>query len=296
MKPVMQTTRLGSLSATSLHYPDKGQPLHFYHANGFGAACYDPFLQQLSQHFSVSALNMRPVWPDAPAPNPRRGWEQYGDDLIDWLETTQPEPILATAHSMGAAATAMAAVKRPDLFSGLVLIEPAGVTHRLYRFMRLLPYFLRRRLDPAHSVFHRRNHWHDLEEIFQEFRAIRAYKRFTDDSLRQLVEALTRIDDTGLRLAFPPLWEAHNYVTPPHILPVLKKLTVPTRVIAAKPSIFVNPAILEGLRKARPDIPFTDLPDHGHLLPLEAPEPAAKATLKALDLLQSGAASSKKCV
>lgn len=294
MTPELRHTPLGPHRATSLHYPGSGPDVHFYHANGFGAACYQPFLSALAPHVTLSALNMRPLWPDAPAPVRQRGWEQYGDALIDWLEATQSAPVLAIAHSMGAATTAMAANKRPDLFHGLVLIEPAGVTHRLYRFMRLLPYRLRHRLDPAHSVFHRRNHWHDLDEIHAEFRAIRAYKRFDTNDLRDLVKALTIRDDTGLRLAFPPRWEAHNYVTPPHILPVLKRLSVPTRIIAAKPSIFVDPTILAGLRKARPDIPFSDLPEHGHLLPLEAPEAAASATLSALDALQETISSATK--
>lgn len=291
MTPQENLTPLGSETALSLHFPASGPPVHFYHANGFAAACYTPFLTRIAAQYTVSALNMRPLWPTTPEPRKSRGWEQYGDDLIDWLEATQSAPILAIAHSMGAATTAMAANKRPDLFSGLVLIEPAGVTHRLYRFMRLLPYALRRRLDPAHSVFHRRNHWQDLDAIYAEFREVRAYKRFADNDLRQLVQALTMENAYGFSLRFPPHWEAHNYVMPPHILPVLKRLTVPTRVIAAKPSIFVNPKILEGLRAARPDIPFTDLPAHGHLLPLEAPEPAAKATLDALSLLQRDLAS-----
>lgn len=287
MTPETRSTRLDQLTATSLHFEGDGAPVHFYHANGFGAACYRPFLEQIAAAYSVSALNMRPLWPDAPAPNRRRGWEQYGDDLIEWVEATQDAPILAIAHSMGAATTAMAANKRPDLFAGLILIEPAGVTHRLYRFMRLLPYPLRRRLDPAHSVFHRRNHWHDLGELFTELRAIRAYKRFSDGDLRSLIDGMTTPDTSGYRLAFPPLWEAHNYVMPPYILPVLKRLSVPTRIIAAKPSLFVNPAILDGLRNARPDIPFIDLPDHGHLLPLEAPDATATAVLTALEDLQA---------
>ncbi|WP_127112257.1 alpha/beta fold hydrolase [Shimia sediminis] len=293
MSPDIHETQIGPNKATSLQYAGTGPKVHFYHANGFGASCYQPYLATIAQHYSVSALNMRPLWPEISAPNPRRGWEQYGDDLIAWLEATQDAPILAIAHSMGAATTAMAANKRPDLFRGLVLVEPAGVTHRLYRLMRLLPYTLRRRLDPAHSVFHRRNHWHDLEELYRELRAIRAYKRFSDASLRDLVTAMTTADSSGFRLAFPPLWEAHNYVMPPRILPVLKRLSVPTHVIAAKPSVFVDPAILNSLRNERPDIRFTDLPAHGHLLPLEAPNSAATATLHALRRLQNSVASSK---
>ncbi|WP_299350377.1 alpha/beta hydrolase [uncultured Shimia sp.] len=289
MTPEIQKTPIGPFTATALRFPSNGAPVHFYHANGFGADCYTPFLTQVAPRCSLSALNMRPLWPDGPAPVPRRGWEQYGDDLIAWLEATQSEPVWAIGHSMGAATTAMAANKRPDLFRGLVLVEPAGVTYRLYRMFRLVPYRMRRRMDPAHSAFHRRSHWPTRTEALQEFRRVGAYKRFSDYDLKSLVEAVTVADNTGFRLAFPLDWEAHNYVMPPYILPTLKRLSVPTRIIAAKPSLFVDPSILKSLAKARPDIPITTLSEHGHLLPLEAPFPTADAVNAALDVLQSDA-------
>mgnify|MGYP001949340931 CR=1 FL=1 len=176
----------------------------------------------------------------------------------------------------------MAAVKRPDLFRGLVLIEPSGILSHQYFALQLLPYTLRHRLGPVKNVSTRRDSWPDFDHVFNEFRAVPAYKRFSDDQLRQLLTAMTEVHEDGLRLQFSLHWEAHNYVTPPRILPTLKKLQVPTHVIVAKPSMFVNPQMLADLRKARPDMPVTHLPDHGHLLPLEAPQDAAKVTLQAL--------------
>ncbi|WP_372884873.1 alpha/beta fold hydrolase [Shimia sp.] len=284
-------TPIGRHRASSLHYTPAGAPLHFYHANGFGAACYQPFLQRIAPHYTVSALDMRPLWPTAPQPDRRFGWAQYADDLIAWLDATATGPTLAVAHSMGAAATAMAALKRPDLFSGLVLIEPSGIPRRLVLMMRLLPYDVRLRLGPAKELHSRPGHWPDTDSLYREFRANRAYRRFSDDRLHQLVLALTEAGDMGRHLRFPLAWEAHNYASPAEILPVLKRLAVPTRIIAAKPSLFLDPAILARLQKARPDLPVTHLPEHGHLLPLEAPEVAADKVLAALGDLSRGAAS-----
>lgn len=278
-------TPIGRHQASALRFPPSGPELHFYHANGFGARCYLPFLQHIAPRFSVSALNMRPLWPSKPDPERRIGWAQYGEDLIDWLDATASRPVLAVAHSMGAAATAMAAVKRPDLFSGLVLIEPSGVRRHLDITLRLLPYALRNRIGPARDLASRPSRWPDTDSLFHDFRAHRAYRRFSDPLLRQLVQALTDETANGRQLHYPLHWEAHNFATPAQILPTLRRLRVPTRIIAAKPSLFVDPAILDRLARLRPDITITSLPEHGHLLPLEAPVAAAQATLAALDSL-----------
>ncbi len=283
MTPQLSQTPISGHQATALRFPKTGSALHFYHANGFSARCYKPFLQEISTHYTVSALNMRPVWPSQPQPDRRIGWAQYGEDLIAWLDATADAPTLAVAHSMGAATTAMAAIKRPDLFRGLVLIEPAGISAQLDLFIRMIPYALRAQLGPAKDLTSRRSKWADADSLYDEFRSNRAYKRFSDDLLRQLVHAMTEETDAGRQLHFPLHWEAHNYVFPAQLLPTLRRLKVPTHIIAAKPSIFVDPAMLTRLGKMRPDIPVTHLPKHGHLLPLEAAGPAAQATLAALN-------------
>jgi len=220
-------------------------------------------------------------------PDPKRGWDLLADDLIAWIEATQSSPILMVGHSIGAATTAMAANKRPDLFKGLVLIEPSGVTARIHWMLKLVPYKMRQTAGPAAEVLRGPTAWPSLEAAFQSYRASRAYRRFDDATLRQLVVALTVPDGEGdsVKLEYPRRWEAHLYAHPPHILPTLKKLSVPTQIIVGKPSLFMDPAIAQALQKARPDLPFTHLPDYGHLLPLEAPAEVAAATRTALTAL-----------
>lgn len=280
-----QQTELAAGTMPSWHLAGDGPKVAFHHATALGPRCYRPFLTQVAPGFDLAAPAMRPLWPNAPLPNPRLGWDQLADDLIDWIEATQSEPLLMIGHSIGAATTAMAAVKRPDLFKGLVLIEPSGVTARIHWLLKLVPYRLRQTTGPAAEVLRSPTHWPTLDAAFAEYRASRAYRRFDDATLRALIEALIVPDENGVKLEYPRHWEAHLYAHPPHILPTLKKITVPTQIIIGKPSLFMDPSIAQNLRKSRPDLPFTQLPDYGHLLPLEAPSEVAAATRTALAAL-----------
>ncbi|SHJ27047.1 Pimeloyl-ACP methyl ester carboxylesterase [Shimia gijangensis] len=285
MMPIQSQTQLGPHIATALQFGGAGTPLHFYHANGFGASAYLPYLQRIAPHYCLSALNMRPLWPNAPAPERKIGWHQYADDLIAWLEATQSGPVVGLGHSMGAVATAFAANKRPDLFQALVLIEPPGTSLAVSALLRSVPYNLRKRLGPIRAASRARHIWPDCETMFGDLRPDPAYKRFDDAGLRHLIANTTHNNTKGVSLSFPVNWEMHNYLHAPHSLPALSRLQVPTHIIAAKTSFFCPPEVMAKIEAKRPDVRFSNFPNHGHLMPLEAPEDAATATLDALGTL-----------
>ena len=276
-------TPIGPHTASALRLSDVGAPLHFYHANGFGAQAYLPFLRKLAPNYSVSALNMRALWPSAPDPDRKIGWHQYAYDLIDWLEATQSEPVIGVGHSMGAIATTIAANLRPDLFRSLVLIEPTSTTFGVGALLKSVPYSMRKHLGPLKTATRSQTEWRGPDEMFVDFRASPAYKRFDDNALMALIDATTIADRTGIALAYPLHWENHNFYTAGHNLPELSRLKVPSHIIATKPSFFVSPAVITKLQARRPDIGFSQFLEHGHLMPLEAPEDAAKAVYCALD-------------
>ncbi|WP_270730695.1 alpha/beta fold hydrolase [Shimia sp. Alg240-R146] len=280
-------TQITGGTAAAWHSNTDGPKVVFHHATALGPRCYLPFITDVAQNVHVQALAMRPLWQNAPPPNRKRGWDQFADDMIAWIEATQDAPVLAVGHSIGAATTAMAAVKRPDLFKGLVLIEPSGVTKRIHLMLKMVPYRLRQTTGPAAEVLRGPTRWSNQEAAYADYRASRAYRRFDDATLTQLVEALTVADEgsDGVKLEYPREWEAHLYATPPHILPTLKRIAVPTQIITGKPSLFMDPAIAKALQTARPDMGYTQLPDFGHLLPLEAPAIVGQATRDALNKL-----------
>ena len=276
-------TPIGTHTASALRLSDTGAPLHFYHANGFGARAYLPFLEKLTPKYNVSALNMRALWPSAPIPDRKIGWHQYAHDLVHWLEATQSEPVIGVGHSMGAVATAIAANLRPDLFRALVLIEPTSTTFGVAALLKSVPYDMRKYLGPLKTAMRSQTEWRDADEMLASLRLLSAYKRFGDKDLRALIDATTVANDKGITLAYSPHWENHNYFTAGHNLPELARLKVPSHIIATKPSFFVSPAVLIKLRSRRPDIGFSQFLENGHLMPLEAPDDAADAVVSALE-------------
>src|SRR5258707_12837018 len=118
----------------------RGKPLvNLAYANGFPPQIYRAALEPLFKDYHVISLHARPLWGDsAPAPESLTSWEQLGDDLLAALDGFTDQPVIGIGHSVGGVATLFAAVKRPDRFSRLVLIEPTLLAPHLLWAMRLL--------------------------------------------------------------------------------------------------------------------------------------------------------------
>ena len=85
--------------------------LHFSHANGFPAACYQKVFDHLQRDFRISTINT--LGHDARYPV-TEGWPHLVDELIDHLEREVDEPVLAVGHSLGGYLSYLAAVRRPE--------------------------------------------------------------------------------------------------------------------------------------------------------------------------------------
>lgn len=115
---------------------------------------------------ALSALALRPTWPDCGLPPKRRDWQLYADDLILFIEQQYQAPVIGSGHSMGATCTILAAEKRPDLFSALVLIEPAMIARGLATLARLMPKVLMNRIEPAKSTLKKQDKWPSWEAFY----------------------------------------------------------------------------------------------------------------------------------
>ncbi len=51
--------------------------------------------------------------------------EGHADDLVEILDAIGGPPVIAVGHSVSATIAALASIKRPDLFAGLVMIGPS---------------------------------------------------------------------------------------------------------------------------------------------------------------------------
>ena len=103
------------------HFGGEGAVIHFAHANGYPPQCYQAFIDPFLKQYQVLGIKHRPLWP-SDSGVPSGTWSQFADDLIAFFDQQGLRNVVGMGHSLGAIATLQAAIKRPDLFSTLVLI------------------------------------------------------------------------------------------------------------------------------------------------------------------------------
>lgn len=255
---------------------------HFYGGNGFATGVYIPLLTKLSEQFNLSSLAMRGYWQDLPSLK-KLTREQDAEALIKFLEKTQDKPVVGIGHSQGATATAIAAAKRPELFSQLYLIEPVTFTKSQKLMMDLMPDRLKIGQEPFKSTLTKQVKWQSIDTYYQYLRAHRAFKRIDNDHLYVFAKNSLIQNDEGYSLLFTPEQELASYFDTPFVNDALKKLNnmdFPYTIIMGKPSIFISHKVRKIWKNLVPSKRMIELSDNGHLLPMEAPEQCASIIVK----------------
>ena len=257
----------------------KGQPVHFLHANGYPPNCYTPLLELLNMEFHVFGMTLRPLWGDA-NPGQIQDWVPFRDDLLRFLDSAplNAENVIGVGHSIGAMVTLRAALREPERFSALVLIDPVlFVPNRLVLWNVIRALGLGRILHPKISgALKRRRTFDNLEKVFRGYRNRDVFRYMNDESLRTYIQGMTRPTSDGrFELAFSPEWEAQIYFTGLRDFDIwrdLPKLDVPTLFIRAIESDTFLEAAAGLVKQKQPRAKIEALPNSTHLLPLERPK------------------------
>jgi pimeloyl-ACP methyl ester carboxylesterase len=225
----------------------------------------------------VDAIGMDPRYP------PTEGWPHL---IEQWIDSIKEPPVYGVGHSLGGYLNYLAAVRRPDLFKAIVLLDAPiigafrgsmlGATKRLG---------IVDRVTPAGATRDRRSHWASREEAKAHFRSRRLFRHFTDQCLDDYVtHGLVRNHE--LHLKIDPAIEYQIYRTIPHdMMRHLPKLRVPAAFIGGADSDVVRRIRLAGMK---PKFVFRKVPG-GHLFPFEHPREAATSIARALEDLAAAA-------
>ncbi|GAB4504271.1 MAG: alpha/beta hydrolase [Anaerolineales bacterium] len=261
----------------ALDFGGEGPELLFLHANGYPPACYHPLLERLVKDFHVTAMLQRPLW-DGSHPADIRDWMPLTDDLLRYLDAHHPGPVACVGHSMGGIVALRAALREPQRFSSLVLLDP--VLFPPY-FIRLWQIFYRLGLgDRLHPLVdgakRRRRQFDDLERLFDGYRRKSIFRYFDDQALRAYVEGIACKTEAGpYQLCYSPEWEARIYVTGVwrdmdlwHGLPHLQ---TPTLIVRGGETDTFWERTGNLVKRKQPQVRVEALPRSTHLVPLERP-------------------------
>ena len=276
-------------------YNRAGTPLHFLHANGYPPLAYRLLLESLANHFHVMAMRMRPMWADS-SPAALTGWQTLADDLEIFLDergfpSTSTKPALVgVGHSVGATTTLRLALRRPNLFQSLILIDPVIFPPWMVVFWNLIYRLgLAYRIHPlAKATLRRRNNFSDRQAMFDNYRKKPIFSRVSDESLHAYVDSLAcEKPGGGLKLCYTPEWEARIYVTG-----ILHDLTLWRRLPTLLPPVLVLrgqhtdtfwPSTARLFQRKLPSAQIETISNATHLLPLEKPEEVAQILINFIE-------------
>jgi pimeloyl-ACP methyl ester carboxylesterase len=257
-----------------LSYLDSGggrPTLHFFHANGFPVSMYLPFMNELANDFRVLGLNLRGQ--DGLSEG-IKSWHRLSFDLIGFLETIKAGPVIGVGHSIGAVATLLAAARRPDLFSQIVLLDPVLMPRRYILLLHLLKIIGRKNAFPlAQRARRRRNSWANRQEALDYFREKSLFRNWEEPYLRAYVTYGLKPDEHGRTvLLCPPEAEARGFENyPTDIWSWPRKLKVPTLVLRGETSDALLPECYERFCRICTPARGRVIRGVGHFIPMENP-------------------------
>lgn len=253
----------------------EGRPLHFSHANGYPPQAYRPLLTALSERYRVTAMHARPLWQPEPAKGELPDWSWMVCDLFSFFETHGLQNIIGMGHSMGAVATLLAALERPEQFRGLILLDPTLLPQlTAIGFGLIKKLGLVYRLPLLKTAVRRRSVFTDRRAMFSYYRRKNVFRRIVDEDLRTIVKAQARERADGqIELRYSSAWEAHVYATSPYRWwPLIKGMKTPVLIIAGKETDIFPAASIRTFQRRVPRARIEVLENAGHLVPFERTE------------------------
>jgi pimeloyl-ACP methyl ester carboxylesterase len=254
----------------------------FSHANGFPSGTYRKLFEVWREAgFTVHAIEKYGHDPRFPVTS---NWPHLREQLIHFIEHEVQGPAWLVGHSMGGYLSLLAAARRPELASGVVLLDSpviSGWRARVLQFAKAAG--VGERLSPGHVSKRRRQHWPSAHAAREHFAGKPAFARWGPGVLDDYIASGTEHDPAGQRLSFRREVETDIYNTlPHHVARVLKRhpLQCPLAFIGGSRSVELRQVGLGATRRLAHG--HVSMLDGTHLFPFEQPAATAAEVLRCI--------------
>ncbi|WP_370655174.1 alpha/beta fold hydrolase [Pseudomonas sp.] len=247
------------------------QQIFFAHANGFPSGTYGKLFAALAPEYQVTHLEQHAHDPRFPADD---NWRNLVDELIHHLKE-QPEPVWGVGHSFGGVLHLHAALRCPELYRGVVMLDSPVLTRADQWVIRAAKRFgFIDRLTPAGRTLGRREEFADLDAARLYFAGKTLFRSFDPECFdAYLQHGLQKVGDK-LRLRFDPATEISIYRGVPHTSPgQARQLKVPLAVVRGHKSRVVMRHHASSV--GRMPLGESLAMPGGHMFPLERPQDTA---------------------
>lgn len=217
--------------------------IYFAHANGIPATVYQSLWQCLQDAYQVSYLpivGMNAAYPVS------LHWDALVDEILeDMQQKYGHEPVIGVGHSFGALLLWLSALKRPERFSQLVLMDPPivmGVRAMVFEPMQYFKLKMADKFSPAGVTLRRRDTWKNLEVAYQSLRHNRLFQHFEEACFTDYMQhgLVVTGADKAVTLRIPKRLEAEIFRQFPVCWwrKAALSLSLPVHLLAANGSLF----------------------------------------------------------
>ena len=247
--------------------------IHFAHANGVPSKVYQKLFDQLKDQYDI--IYVAEIGTDKRYPI-THGWTYLVDQIIDSIvQQSQGRKVIGLGHSLGSVLTLMAAYRRPELFSQVIMLDPPFIIGKASFAFHLAKVFKPKLVDkitPAGLSVRRRDHWESREQAAELLGSRGFYQHFDADCFQAYIQHALTNDPLkgGVTLTIPKVDEVAMFRTTPSMwwLP-MPKPKVSVHLVVGRESVFLKQKLPQ-VAQRKLGIPFSVV-EGGHMFPLEHP-------------------------
>lgn len=249
--------------------------LHFAHANGFPAGSYQQIFSRIEEPLLCFSKDI--FGHEEPLDNDDN-WNLLASELVEFCESKKRQgySLWAVGHSMGAIASFKACCHRPDLFAGLIMLDPpliVGPMAPIFRIIKKTKYV--DKVSPSGQSRMRKNRWDLNEDVVEYFKQKSLFTNMEETCIEDYVKSGVVIEEGEQRLRFNRNVETQIFRQLPHDLNAYTgRLQCPVHIIVGNESTVCHKVMYKSFAKKHA-AKVHSLPG-GHMFPLEYPKETAE--------------------
>lgn len=245
-----------------------GNTLFFAAANGFATATYTTLFNLLEE--KGNKVIYKPLLAHDEKFPLLNDWDGGKNEIIDFIEKNAKDKVYGIGHSFGGVSTFKAAVERPDLFKGVILLDPVLLLG-WFSFLMKIARFAGKgdEFSPAKYSKTRKTHWKSAETAYKSLRHKGLYKNFEEACFMDYIKHTTETREDGCHLKFTLEKELEIYRTVPLNLGKLAgKCKVPIALMVGEKTDVTVDAFVKIFKRQHKIEQFFKIKG-GHMFPLE---------------------------